>query len=64
MSQELQVEGMSCAHCVSAVQKAILAIDPQAEVRVDLETGRLETSSEQPREALIAAVANAGYEAR
>ena len=64
MSQQLQVAGMSCGHCVSAVQKAIQAIDPKAQVRVELETGRVEVSSEQPRGALIAAIASAGYEAR
>jgi len=64
MSQELHVDGMSCGHCVSAVQKAIQAIDPQAQVLVELESGRVETTSDKPREDLIAAIASAGYVAQ
>ena len=34
---EFRVEGMTCGHCVSAVTRAVKAVDPEANVRVDLE---------------------------
>lgn len=61
MNQIFEVQGMSCQHCVHAVQDAVQALDAQAEVRVDLGTGRIEVRSAQPREALAAAIAEAGY---
>jgi copper chaperone len=39
MSQKFNVTGMSCGHCVSTVQNAVQAVDPEAQVTVDLETG-------------------------
>ncbi len=33
---ELQVEEMSCGHCVGAVTAAVRELDPQAQVEVDL----------------------------
>lgn len=35
----LNVEGMSCSHCVNAVKKAVGAIDGVGAVTVDLEGG-------------------------
>jgi copper chaperone len=64
MDQQFQVTGMSCGHCVSAVQDAVKALDPQAEVEVQLDTGRVSIHSDKPREALAAAIADAGYTAQ
>ncbi len=61
MSQKFQVEGMSCGHCVSAVQNAVQAVDPAAQVTVDLPTGHVDVLSQQPREDLRLAIENAGY---
>jgi copper chaperone len=61
MDQQFQVTGMSCGHCVNAVQDAVKALDPQAEVQVQLDTGRVSVSSDKPREALVAAIQDAGY---
>lgn len=33
----LNVEGMSCSHCVNAVKNAVTALDGVSEVEVDLE---------------------------
>lgn len=33
----LNVEGMSCVHCVNAISKAVGALDGVSEVNVDLE---------------------------
>ncbi|KQM79503.1 heavy-metal-associated domain-containing protein [Xylophilus sp. Leaf220] len=63
MSQKFEVQGMSCAHCSQAVQNAVQAIDPQAQVTVDLPTGHVDVLSEHPRESLRLAIENAGYRA-
>ena len=61
MSQKFQVAGMSCGHCVNAVQNAVQTVDPEAQVTVDLETGHVYVLSQQPRQDLVAAIENAGY---
>jgi copper chaperone len=58
---EFEVQGMSCQHCVGAVTRSIEAIDPQAQVRVDLERGRVAVESAQPAAALKDAIDEAGY---
>jgi len=61
MSQKFQVSGMSCGHCVSTVQNAVLTVDPEAQVTLDLETGHVDVLSKQPRQDIVAAIENAGY---
>ena len=61
MTIEFQVEGMSCQHCVAAVTSAIRGQDATAQVKVDLETGRVAVESTQPVNALKAAIDEAGY---
>lgn len=62
MSQyQFQVAGMNCGHCVRAVEQAVQGIDPQAQVTVELSQGQVQVQSAQPREALAAAIADAGY---
>ncbi|WP_317202859.1 heavy-metal-associated domain-containing protein [Janthinobacterium sp.] len=58
---ELQVEKMSCGHCVGAVTKAVQALDPQARVEVDLagKTVKVETGVELAR--VRGAIEEAGY---
>ncbi len=62
--QELvfQVKGMSCGHCVRAVTKSLQQRDPQAQVEVDLPTGRVTIRSTLSREAAAAAIDEEGYE--
>lgn len=61
MSQKFQVSGMTCGHCVQAVQQAIEQVDPDAKVTVDLPTGHVDVVSAQPRQDLVLALENAGY---
>ncbi|XAH23693.1 cation transporter [Xylophilus sp. GW821-FHT01B05] len=63
MSQQFQVEGMSCGHCSQAVQNAVQAADPQAQVKVDLPTGHVDVVSTHSRESLRLAIEGAGYKA-
>jgi copper chaperone len=58
---EFEVQGMSCQHCVAAVTRSIHEIDPQAQVRVDLERGRVAVESTQSTDALKDAIDEAGY---
>ncbi len=49
MSQKFQVSGMSCGHCVNAVQNAVQTVDPEAQVTVDLETGHVDVPQARNR---------------
>lgn len=41
MHQTFQVSGMRCGHCRASITDAIGAIDPRAQVVVNLETGEV-----------------------
>ncbi|HTJ95709.1 MAG TPA: cation transporter [Pararobbsia sp.] len=58
---ELKVEGMSCQHCVASVTKAVQALDHTASVKVELAQGRVSVDTAAPRDALAAAIEDAGY---
>lgn len=65
MEKKLNVEGMSCQHCVAHVTQALEAVEGVSRVEVSLEDASaiVEFDGAVPDEALIAAVKNAGYEA-
>ena len=56
------VTGMSCGHCTAAIEQAIKALDPQAEVATDIKLARVSVQSTATAAQLSAAIANAGYE--
>ena len=60
------VEGMTCGHCVNAVQTEVGKLEGVTDVQVDLPTGRVTIVSdrEPTAEELQAAVTEAGYEVR
>lgn len=58
----LEVKGMTCGHCANAVTRALKEVDPKAEVKVDLEAGRVQVETSASAEAIAAAVTEAGYE--
>lgn len=58
---ELNVEGMSCGHCVRAVTEAIQARDPAARVEVALDTGLVRADTTLDRATVAEAVAAEGY---
>jgi copper chaperone len=43
------------------VTQAVKTLDPQAEVKIDRAAGKVEVQSDQPREAIIAAISEEGY---
>ena len=59
---ELQVQGMSCGHCVKAVEQALREVDGVARTEVSVGHARVECEERVTREALVAALENAGYE--
>ena len=61
MDQTFNVQGMTCGHCERAVAQAVKTLDPQAEVKIDRAAGKVEVRSDQPREAIIAAISEEGY---
>lgn len=58
------VRGMTCAHCVDAVSNEVGALPGVSGVDVDLTSGKVTVTSEQPldTEAVRAAVGETGYE--
>ncbi|RYX95379.1 MAG: copper chaperone [Comamonadaceae bacterium] len=61
MNLSFTVTGMSCGHCENAVTQAVKSVDPQAEVKVDRLNGKVDVTSGQPREAIVAAIIDEGY---
>jgi copper chaperone CopZ len=62
----VQVAGMTCGHCVSAVTEELTALDGVQDVRVDLVAGGTSTvevtsAAPLPAEQVRAAVDEAGY---
>ncbi|HEV7720848.1 MAG TPA: cation transporter [Iamia sp.] len=60
----ITVQGMTCGHCVSAVQQEVGLVPGVTGVEVDLATGAVAIASvgELDRTVLAAAVDEAGYE--
>ena len=61
---ELQVEGMTCNHCISKVTRAVKKIDDAAKVVIDLATSKVRVESKADLEDVSAAIAEAGYPAK
>ena len=61
--QVFKVQGMSCGHCVRAVTQAVQALDPAAEVQVDLASGEVRVSSRLADGQVLEAIREEGYAA-
>ena len=57
----LQVEGMSCGHCIRAVTNAIQGLDQAAKVNVDLAAKRVVAQTSLPRADVVRAVEEEGF---
>lgn len=63
MSQiTLKVEGMSCNHCKAAVEKALKDVAGVEAAQVDLAKKEVVVTGAAPKEALVEAIEDAGYE--
>jgi copper chaperone len=63
-SRTYRVVGMTCGHCVAAVEQEVRAITGVTDVNVDLPTGEVVVTSSRPvtDEEMTAAIDEAGYE--
>ena len=64
MNIELNVAGMTCGHCKSAVESALKSVAGVSTATVDFAAGTATVNGEGVKlEALVAAVADEGYSA-
>lgn len=61
---EFTIPAMSCGHCAGAITKAVKALDPAAQVNVDLASKKVVVQTPRDRQAVAAALAQAGYPAQ
>ncbi len=61
---ELEIEGMTCASCVARVEKALKSVPGVTSAAVNLATERATITGSAGETALMAAVRDAGYDAR
>jgi heavy metal translocating P-type ATPase len=65
MTTVFDVQEMSCGKCVKHVTQAVQSVEPEAQVAVDLATGKVQVSpSPKDPEALAKVITEAGYPAR
>ena len=57
----IDVEGMSCGHCVKAITQALQAKDLAASVRIDLAAKEVGVESALTADQVIAAISEEGY---
>jgi copper chaperone len=62
--KSIKIKGMSCGHCVMAVERALGAVAGIKDVKVDLKSGSASYEETKPVDAKIIAdaVKKAGYE--
>lgn len=58
---EITVKGMTCGGCAVAVKRAVQTSAPDAEVQVDLRTGRVSVLGKAEKAKVAAAIERAGY---
>ncbi len=64
MTTVIEVDGMMCMHCKAHVEKALLAVPGVETAEADLEKKCATVTGNAERAALVAAVKEAGYEAK
>ena len=58
---EFEIKNMSCGHCVGVITKTVKQLEPNASVETDLAHKKVSVESNQSREVLVSALADAGY---
>ena len=56
------VPGMTCEHCVAAVDAEVRKVPGVTDVAVDLDTKEVRVTGEPAREDVVAAIDDAGYD--
>lgn len=60
---ELKIDGMTCGHCATAVQRALERVAGVNAATVDLASGHAKVDGDVALSALVAAVQDEGYRA-
>ena len=58
---DLQVQGMTCGGCANSVKRSVQAVDGNARVEVDLQSGKVRIDTGAGQESVMAAIAGAGF---
>jgi copper chaperone CopZ len=58
---ELTINDMTCGGCVASITRVVKGLDPEAVVEADVATKRVNITSLIDTDAVVAAIANAGY---
>ncbi len=57
----MDVQDMTCGHCVSVVTAAIKTQDDAAQIEIDLESKAVRIESAKPKQVFVDAITEAGY---
>ncbi|MGH6637547.1 MAG: heavy-metal-associated domain-containing protein [Polaromonas sp.] len=58
---EFDIPAMSCGHCASVISQTVKRVDPDAKVSVDLASKKVTVQTSEDRQAVAAALTEAGY---
>ncbi len=61
MTWQITIPNMACSACVTNITKAVQSVDPQATLSADLTSKQVSIDSDQPREAIVQLIIQAGY---
>jgi copper chaperone len=61
MQTTFTVPDLACGACVATIERAVRAVDPQAQVTADPQTKLVQIESELPVATLAATIRDAGY---
>lgn len=61
---EFEVPAISCGHCVKAITETVKALDPGAQVSVDIVSKKVTLETSKDRPTVAAALTEAGYPTR
>ncbi|WP_422745691.1 heavy-metal-associated domain-containing protein [Mycobacterium sp. WMMD1722] len=64
MTLRLEVDGMSCQHCIASITAAVEAIPGVTAVQVDLPTKAVTVSGEPDQHRVVDAIEDCGYDVR
>ncbi len=61
--QSFNIPGMTCGHCKSTIEKAILELDGSAKITIDMDTQNVDVDTQTDTGVIVAALKTAGYDA-
>jgi copper chaperone len=59
-----KVPNMTCGHCAGVVTETLKSLDPTAEIKVEVMKKEVTVTSKASADAVLTALANAGYPAK